>query len=569
MMIEPQALEYHSSAEDRNEDPGPCITIHFYDFGKPIALPVKKVIETAFNALKSSSTEPGFYRKQCWDVLKCYLLASLQMDDEKATMLKLLSHPTFRDGPILPITSPHYKCQDHQARQVHQMAVTGMFVAAAIKELRQSVLPTMVALVRHYTMVAIAQQAGPFSMSNKQSKLTGMDPLVLIDSLAVIMGHEEKELCKPGHLAMVLILDTAINIFGSKERACRLPLMEYLADCMCNLCYERAWYSKLGGCIAIKFLFERMDLRWVYHHQFNFLKALLFIMMDLTGEVSSGAVDMAKSNLERMLTLCAKPIPVKEDMTEEEAANYKELKELQTKSLHDVIHELVRQVTSPNNYVREQAMSSLKLLAEIQGRSVTEVMEPHKEVLQDMIPPKKHLLRHQPVNAQIGLMDGNTFCTTLEPRLFTIDLKIMEHKVFFTELLSLCEADDQALQKLPCYKSITKLVPLRKSALRALSACHYIPECREKIFLVLYHKALNSTENELVEAGYECMKKFISGFQIDMELVQGMAVQMLRTLQDYRILNINLITRLCYLAELFPSVFNEKLSDQLLQLLKK
>ena len=99
---------------------------------------------------------------------------------------------------------------------------------------------------------------------------------------------------------------------------------------------------------------------------------------------------------------------------------------------------------------------------------------------------RKHLLRHQPVNAQIGLMDGNTFCTTLYPRLFTIDLKIMEHKVFFTELLSLCEADDVSLQKLPCYKSINNLVPLRKSALRALAACHYIPECREKIFQVLF-----------------------------------------------------------------------------------
>ena len=70
-------------------------------------------------------------------------------------------------------------------------------------------------------------------------------------------------------------------------------------------------------------------------------------------------------------------------------------------------------------------MGSLRLLAEIQGKNVTAVMEPHKEVLQDMIPPKKHLLRHQPVNAQIGLMDGNTFCTTLEPRLFTIDLKVL------------------------------------------------------------------------------------------------------------------------------------------------
>ena len=86
---------------------------------------------------------------------------------------------------------------------------------------------------------------------------------------------------------------------------------------------------------------------------------------------------------------------------------------------------------------------------------------------------------------------------------------------------------------------------------------------------VLYHKALNSNDNELVEAGYECMKKFISGFQVDMDTVQQFTGQMLRTLQDYRNLNINFITRLCYLAELFPTVFSERLSDQLLQLLKK
>ena len=78
MMIEPQALEYVET-----EDPGPCITIHFPDHEEPIALPVRKVIETAFNELKSSSTETGFYRKQFWDVIKCYLVSSLYLDDEK------------------------------------------------------------------------------------------------------------------------------------------------------------------------------------------------------------------------------------------------------------------------------------------------------------------------------------------------------------------------------------------------------------------------------------------------------------------------------------------------------
>ena len=99
------------------------------------------------------------------------------------------------------------------------------------------------------------------------------------------MGDEEKELCKPAQIALVLILETATCIMGSKERACQLPLFVYMAEKMCALCYERAWYSKLGGCTAIKFMFERMGRRWILQHQFMFLKALVFVMMDLTSEV--------------------------------------------------------------------------------------------------------------------------------------------------------------------------------------------------------------------------------------------------------------------------------------------
>ena len=158
---------------DSDDSTGPCFTINFPEHREAVALPVKKVIETAFNALKSSSTEPGFYRKQCWEVIKSYLVASLQLDEERGTLLKLLTHPMFREGQINPILGPQYRCSDKQARSVHQMAVTGMFVAAAIKELRQAVLPTMVNLVRHYTMVAISQQAGPFPMNTKQRDLKG------------------------------------------------------------------------------------------------------------------------------------------------------------------------------------------------------------------------------------------------------------------------------------------------------------------------------------------------------------------------------------------------------------
>ena len=54
--------------------------------------------------------------------------------------------------------------------------------------------------------------------------------------------------------------------------------------------------------------------------------------------------------------LCATPISATED-----DERRKDVESLQEKSLHDVTHELVRQVTSPNTCVREQAMHSLKV----------------------------------------------------------------------------------------------------------------------------------------------------------------------------------------------------------------
>ncbi|EAT34853.1 AAEL012951-PA, partial [Aedes aegypti] len=553
MMIEPQQLLYQES-----DTVQPAVVAYFQEHRKPIDFPVDKVIETAFNALKTSTTDP-FYWRQSWEVIRCYLAASICLDDDKHTLQKLFMHPSFTDNNVVS-TGTHYILQDKQARLTHQTALTGMFVAAATKDLRGSVLPTMVAVVRHYTMVAIAQQAGPFPHKHHQMN-SGLDPLVLIDALAAIMGHEEKELCKPGKLAMSLILETATNIMGSKEMACRLPMMQYLAEKMAALCYERPWYSKMGGCIALKFLYQNMAMRWLYQHLFIFLKAFMFIIMDLTGEVSSGAIDMAKNYLEKMLKICMTPL--------DRDCKNEELISTQKKAMYDVIHELVRQVTSPHTLVRETAMASLRLIAELQSKTVTEVMNPHREVLVDMIPPKKHLLRHQPASAQIGLMDGNTFCTTLEPRLFTIDLTILTHKVFYHEVLTLSDAEDTTLNKLDCYKTVTNLIPLRKSALRALAACHYIPNgCREKIFSILF-KALEKNNVELQEAAFECMQNFLQGCTVDKETIHAGIRPLLMQLGDHRNLTLNGAKRLSYLTQLFPSMFNEKLCDSLLQIVKK
>jgi transformation/transcription domain-associated protein len=61
-------------------------------------------------------------------------------------------------------------------------------------------------------------------------------------------------------------------------------------------------------------------------------------------QVSNGALDMAKVNMESLLRYCAQPLTVPTDS----------LTAAQNKSLFETVHELVRHVTSPNTLVREQ-----------------------------------------------------------------------------------------------------------------------------------------------------------------------------------------------------------------------
>ncbi|XP_061912070.1 transformation/transcription domain-associated protein isoform X1 [Entelurus aequoreus] len=569
MLKESQRLHYVVT-----EVQGPSIKAEFTDCKASIQLPMEKAIETALDCLKSANTEP-YYRRQAWEVIKCFLVAMTSLDDNKHALYQLLSHPNFTEKWIPNVIISHrYKAQDTPARRTFEQALTGAFMSAVIKDLRPSALPFVASLIRHYTMVAVAQQCGPFLLPcyqlgsqpstamfhSEENGSKGMDPLVLIDAIAICMAYEEKELCKIGEVSLAVIFDVASIILGSKERACQLPLFSYIVERLCACCYEQAWYAKLGGVVSIKFLMERWPLIWVLQNQLTFLKALLFVMMDLTGEVSNGAVAMAKTTLEQLLVRCATPLKDEEKSEELQAA--------QDKSFHMVTHDLVREVTSPNSTVRKQAMHSLQVLAQVTGKSVTVIMEPHKEVLQDMVPPKKHLLRHQPANAQIGLMEANTFCTTLQPRLFTMDLNVIEHKFFFTELLNLCEAEDAALMKLPCYKSLPSLVPLRIAALNALAACNYLPQSREKIIAALF-KALNSTNNELQEAGEACMRKFLEGATIEVDQIHTHMRPLLMMLGDYRSLTLNVVNRLTSVTRLFPNSFNDKFCDQMMQHLRK
>lgn len=122
MMIEPQRLDYVSS----DYDP-PAIVAKFAEQEHVIEFPVQKIIETAFNALKQSNTDP-YYRKQAWEVINSYLAASRNLTDDKKTLINLFLHYSFQDtNTISDAKGSAYKSIYTQARETHQTALTGIF----------------------------------------------------------------------------------------------------------------------------------------------------------------------------------------------------------------------------------------------------------------------------------------------------------------------------------------------------------------------------------------------------------------------------------------------------------
>ena len=156
MLCEPQKLQYNEK-----ETAGPSLVVPFQE-SKSISLPVEHVIESALTTLKSFSSDT-FNRKQAWEVIRCFLVATLNLGDDKASLTKLFFHPSFSEKDLSASAAQlgmNYKCPEPHVRRIQQDALTGMFVAAAIKELRPQVLPFMASIVRHYTMVSIAYTAG-------------------------------------------------------------------------------------------------------------------------------------------------------------------------------------------------------------------------------------------------------------------------------------------------------------------------------------------------------------------------------------------------------------------------
>lgn len=206
-----------------------------------------------------------------------------------------------------------------------EQSVSALLYASHAKELRAGVLRLLDALVIHFTLISLSLYTNPSSSSSSTSQQdddgssssssktsatttttvnnTHLDFMILVDCVCDVLGHDDAEYWPCVQRALLVMIETSEVVSYDDDLAVRSPshpneldsiyrpnlvnlaLFDYLAERVCQLCYERSWYAKKAGCFVIRLLARRMPFVWLLNNCYAFIRSLMFILVAVTGEV--------------------------------------------------------------------------------------------------------------------------------------------------------------------------------------------------------------------------------------------------------------------------------------------
>lgn len=508
--------------------------------------PAKNIIESSYDILKNSSD--GFAIKESWKVVKFYLLSTMETEGNLQGLKneKFLYEEIVEDNKFGEVKN---FSEIREESKVLKTVLKALFLAASKKELSEAHEFSII-VTNHFTLTAI---------NNQFMNINNPNPFLLYDGLLSIMESEDKEIQSFGNSILLHIIQLSSCIVGSRERACKLKLHQYIFDRIIKLFFNRSSFSKKGGCLALRFFIDQLPSPWIATNLFKIIKAHIFVIRDLTDDVCCGTIDIAIENVEIIL-----------EKTFVHTLN-------DDKIYKSIVNEFVYQTASSHKLVREISVKSLKQIAKIQKVSLTNLLESYKSFFTDIIvfTPAKTYLRHQPLSTQIGILEANHFCTSLEPKLMKFD-----NYQFLTDVKIIIKCDDDTMSRYDAYKDVKQLPELRESAMKVLVAWHYIYHKQhydtdkvkninfcDEAFVTLF-KSLE-THQSLQETAFECLKKLITECKEKSETGWPIQPSFLETLGDYSSWTVNSIKRLSYYCLLFPKMFTEKTCEQLFEIVKK
>jgi len=545
---------------------------------KEKAFPSNIGIDLAISKIKETPKAPAakkadaFYKQQSMRLVSAQLKLHIGYDalpDDFAQLVRLYANDLLEgkyniasdlmDKSDREMSIPK---KESQEATVKKLLKACMF-ATTIPELRNSASSLLLDVCRHFTIIELGRalaNAGhmrkPFDVKSGEGPLC-IDSRVLADAVVETLSSDNAELRDAAERTVQNVYDSATIIFGSPDKADKLPFFGHLAKVFCHNCYEEEWFTKAGGSHGINILTTKINLgdNWVVERQVDFVRALIYIIKDMPQDLPAHTRIKAQETLEHLLRRCNKNVP-KSDLESHQSR------------LYNLCGFLIYELCHMNRHVREAAQNSFHIIAEVVSVPVYQLLEPLKDRLLQPIYNKP--LRALPFAVQIGYIEAISFCLRLQHGIveFTEPLNRL-----LLESLALADADDELLASKPNeYRTAEAIIELRVSCIKLLSIAISFPEfagqpqnqSRSRVISVFF-KSLYFKSPEVIDAANAGLKGVLSQTnKLPKDLLQNGLRPILMNLQDPRKLNVGGLDGLARLLNLLTNYFKVEIGDRLI-----
>jgi transformation/transcription domain-associated protein len=573
----PPQLSYRNYSDDE-----PSFDVRLSGSNKDRAFPMETGIGFAISKLlevpitPSAKASDSYYKQQSFKLLSTQVKLLIGYDhlpEDLPALLRseandLLANRFDISGDVIDKPEREKSVRKRRAQELTlQKLLKACIFATTIPELKSSATSFVADVCRHFTIVEVGRALLDARRKKKEFDVNAgegplhLDTRVLADAFVDGFSSDDVNTRVATEEAMLVVRDTANVVFGSREKAAKLPFFQHIAKIFCHNCHQAEWYTKAGAAFGIKVLATQLDLghEWLLGKQIDFTRALMFVIKDMPEDLPASTRTSAEATLETILRQCTAGLS-KDTLTNEKSR------------LYAICGIFVPELSHLSRHVREAAQHAISVMAEVIGAEAYELILPVKDRL--IAPIFNKPLRACPPPTQIGFIDAITFCLGLGHDIVPFNEQLNR---LMLESLSLVDADDESLvPRAAEFNNGELVVHLRVSCLRLLSMAMTFQEfanapqntSRARIIAVFF-KSLYSKSPEIIEAANAGLKDVLTQTnKLPKDLLQNGLRPILMNLQDPKRLSVAGLDGLARLLTLLTNYFKVEIGARLLEHMK-
>ncbi|KAL2811601.1 hypothetical protein BJX63DRAFT_274498 [Aspergillus granulosus] len=540
----------------------------------PIGIGVDLAIAKLMEVSKHQSD--GYYKQQAFHLISSQLKLYIgyeNIPDDMASLLRLHANDLFESktsamADILEKSErassiPKKLSQEGSLKKLVKAAI----FATTLPALKQTATAFVADVCKHFAMVEVGRSLAqarhtrrPFDVSSGEGSVY-LDSRVFAEAIVESLSSDNADVRDAAKVALQVLKDAAVTIFGSPERVTKLPFFQHLGRVFCHSCHSEEWFTKAGGSRGIHLYATELDLgdAWLFEKQAEFVRALMYVIKDTPADLPASTRARAQETLDLILRRCCKNMS-KDDLKNEKSR------------LYSLCGFFVYELSHMNKHVREASRRSFSTIAEVLGCQVHELIFPVRDRLLQSIFNKP--LRALPFPTQIGFIDAITFCLSLRNNIVTFNEPLNR---LMLESLALADAEDENLASKPNeFKNAEMIVNLRVACLRLLSMAMSFPDfantsqntSRARIISVFF-KSLYVRSPEVIDAANAGLRDVLTQTnKLPKDLLQNGLRPILMNLQDPKRLSVAGLDGLARLLTLLTNYFKVEIGARLLDHMK-